>query len=80
MNPAYFSIAPRSMSDVLAPSAVNAVLSAADRAVRFAQPEKQACSSQRADSGSRAPDPAVAYGCVDWFLYRDSEMEASGTR
>ena len=80
MSPSSSSVAPRSASEFLPPSAVNAVLSAADRAVRLARSEKQTCSSERADTGPRAPDPAVAYGCVDGFLYPDSEMEATDPR
>jgi hypothetical protein len=57
---------------------VNAVLSAA--AVRFTQTQKQASPSQRAETGPRPLDPAAAYGCVDWFLYPDSEMEATDPR
>ena len=78
MNPSYTSVAPRSLSDILSPSAVNAVLSAA--AVRFTQTQKQASQSQRAETGPRPLDPAAAYGCVDWFLYPDSEMEATDPR
>jgi hypothetical protein len=78
MNPSYSSVGSRSLSDILPASAVNAVLSAA--AVRFTRPEKQTPPSQRADTGPRPLDPAVAYGCVDWFLYPDSEMEATDPR
>ncbi len=78
MNPSYSSVAPRSLSDILPPSAVNAVLSTT--AIRFTQPDKQTSSSQGADRGPRPLDPAVAYGCVDWFLYPDSEMESTDPR
>jgi len=78
MNPSYSSFAPRSLSDVLPPAAVNAVLAAA--AIRFTQTEKKTFASQRADTGPRPLDPSVAYGCVDWFLYPDSEMESTDPR
>jgi len=80
MNPSYSSVAPRAARDVLSPAAVNAVLAAADRAVQITRTEKQTSPSQRTDTGSRSLDPAVAYGCVDWFLYPDSEMEATDHR